>query len=414
MGLFSSKSYDILKEELDLLKRATPPLEGVLPPTRLNTSQRITPDQTQSLSIIFRAIQLHQTAAKQCTTYGVNTKKNERVPYSDLPSIVRKPVTKYSFKEYVSRTVSSLIRHGNAYRLKDFDAKGKLVGLIPLNTSDVLVEIHPKNPTQILSYTYLGTRYAPDQISHLKYVEIDEHPVGLSPFEAANIELKGIYDTRNYTRRWLQENSIPLEGYLKSLYDVDDEEAKNLKAAWREGTQGTEGIAVLPQGVDFEPLYLKPSDLQWVEVQKFDAIQQCRLLAAPASIMLIGLEGNSQTYQNVEQDWIGYTRYGLMSLLLPIEEELTELAPANTIVKFNTDALLRTDTLTRYQAHAIALGGKPFLTQEEVRHIEDRDSVNLDQLNPTATDSSSSVEEYLARIIKAKADAGSLEGGTSG
>ena len=99
--------------------------------------------------------------------------------------------------------------------------------------------------------------------------------------------------------------------------------------------------------------------------------------------MLIGLEGNSQTYANVEQDWIGYTRYGLMALLLPIEEELTSLAPANIEIRFNTDALLRTDTLSRYQAHAIALGGKPFLSQEEVRHIEDRDPIDLSKLNGT-------------------------------
>lgn len=374
MGLFSSKSYDILKEELELLKRDIPALEGVLPPTRAAATSTINPDQTLSLSIVFRAIQLHQTAAKQCALYGINTKKNERISNGDLPSLIRKPATNYSFREFTSRTISSLIRHGNAYRLKDFDSKGKVQRLIPLNAGDMLVKIHPKDPTRITGYTYLGNEYSPDQISHVKYVEIDELPVGLSPFEAANIELRGIYDTRNYTRRFLQENTVPLEGYLKSQYEIDDEEAETYKRRWKESMKGEEGIAVLGQNTDFEPLYLKPSELQWIEVQKFDAIQQCRLLGVPASIMLISLEGNSQSYSNVEQDWIGYTRYGLMSLLLPIEQELTDLAPANIQVKFNTDALLRTDTLTRYQAHAIALGGKPFLDVEEVRSLEDRDN----------------------------------------
>jgi len=167
----------------------------------------------------------------------------------------------------------------------------------------------------------------------------------------------------------------------KSLYDVDDDEAKNIKAKWKEATSGEEGIAVLPQGIDFEPLYLKPSELQWIEVQKFDAIQQCRLMGAPAGEMLISLEGNSQTYSNVEQSWIGYNRFSLMSYLMPIASELTMLAPTNVKVKFNTDALLKTDTLTRYQAHSIALGGKPFLSQDEVRNIEDRDTIDLTLLN---------------------------------
>lgn len=102
--------------------------------------------------------------------------------------------------------------------------------------------------------------------------------------------------------------------------------------------------------------------------------------------MLISLEGNSQTYANVEQDWIGYVRFGLMAFLLPIEDELTELANLNgspVNVKFNFDALLRSDTLTRYQAHAIATGGQPWLTNEEVRVIEDRDTTPeiLNKLN---------------------------------
>lgn len=382
MGLFTNKSYAILKEELDSLKeRSNPPLDGVKPPSRANASSSISPNEAQSLSIVYRAIQLHQTAGKQCSIYGYDEKKDVRIKKADLPSIVRKPVLRYSFKEYVARSISSLIRYGNAYRLKDFDSKGKLQSLIPLNTADVVAVVSSKDPTKIIEYKYLGNTYQPDQISHIKYVEIDELPLGLSAFEAANTELKGIFDTRNYTRRWLQENSIPLEGYLKAINDIDDDEAKDVKDAWKGATSGEEGIAVLPNGIDFMPLYLKPSELQWIEVQKFDAVQQCRLLAVPASIMLIGLEGNSQTYSNVEQDWIGYTRYGLMSLLLPIEEELTQLAPKNVDIKFNTDALLRTDTLTRYQAHAIALGNKPFMSQEEVRRIEDRDPIDLALLN---------------------------------
>ena len=39
-------------------------------------------------------------------------------------------------------------------------------------------------------------------------------------------------------------------------------------------------------------------------------------------------------------------------------------------VRFNTDALLRSDLKTRYEAHAIALSNG-FLTVDEVRQLED-------------------------------------------
>jgi phage portal protein BeeE len=45
--------------------------------------------------------------------------------------------------------------------------------------------------------------------------------------------------------------------------------------------------------------------------------------------------------------------------------------PRGQYVKFNASALLRTDTLNRYQAHAIALENG-FLSIDEVRDLEDR------------------------------------------
>lgn len=377
MGLFNRSSNQILQDEMELLKRATPQTEGTKPPSRSNATKTITADQAQTLSIITRGIQIHQTAAKQCSIYGFDNTKNKRVTKNDLPIEITKPVLKYSFDEYLARTISTLFRHGNAYRLIQYDANGKFLSLKPLDPNNVIIETREDDPTEITGYIYNTTKYLPHQISHLKYIEIDEMPLGLSPIKAANIELRGIYDTRNYTRRWLQENTIPLEGYLQSAFDIDADTAKDLKDRWAQATKGTEGIAVLGQSTEFKPLYLKPEELQWVEVQKFDAIQQVRMTTAPASLMLISLEGNSQVYANIEQDWIGYARFGLMTYLLPIEEELTFIANLlglNIDIKFNVDALLRSDTLTRYQAHAIATGNKPFLTQEEVRDIEDRDN----------------------------------------
>lgn len=368
------------------MRRSDPPGEGVRPPSRGDIAPYIEPNEVQGMSIIFRGTQLHQTAAKQCTIYGVDEYTNTRIPKLQLPAIVRRPVLKYNFRSYVARTISSFLRYGNAYRLRQYNEAGEIIGLLPLNAGEVTVEVDKADPTYITAYVYRGKKYSPASISHLKYVEVDELPLGLAPFEACNLELKGMHDTRGYTRRWLQRNTVPLEGYLKSQFDLDVDEAKNLKKEWKDAMIGDEGIAVLPHSTDFEPLYLKPSDLQWIDVQKFDAIQQCRLIAAPPSVMLISLEGNSQTYANVEQDWIGYVRFGLMAFLLPIEDELTELANLNgspVNVKFNFDALLRSDTLTRYQAHAIATGGQPWLTNEEVRVIEDRDTTPeiLNKLN---------------------------------
>jgi phage portal protein BeeE len=58
-----------------------------------------------------------------------------------------------------------------------------------------------------------------------------------------------------------------------------------------------------------------------------------------------------------------------MSYLVEIEDAFTSLLPGRQYVKFNIDALLRADTLTRYTAHKIAIDAG-FMTQQEVRIVE--------------------------------------------
>ncbi|MCG3770628.1 MAG: hypothetical protein JW384_01778 [Nitrosomonadaceae bacterium] len=45
------------------------------------------------------------------------------------------------------------------------------------------------------------------------------------------------------------------------------------------------------------------------------------------------------------------------------------------VAKFNFDSLLRTDTLSRYQAHQIAISNG-FLTVDEVREMEKREGLD--------------------------------------
>ncbi|MDU5025366.1 MAG: phage portal protein, partial [Cutibacterium avidum] len=52
-----------------------------------------------------------------------------------------------------------------------------------------------------------------------------------------------------------------------------------------------------------------------------------------------------------------------------IDAAVSWLLPHGNTARFNLDAILRPDTLTRYQAHKVALDSG-FLTIDEVRRIE--------------------------------------------
>ena len=82
------------------------------------------------------------------------------------------------------------------------------------------------------------------------------------------------------------------------------------------------------------------------------------------------VSGESVTYTNATQADLHYLKHSLSGPLTRIERALTALLPRPQVVKFNRDAILRSDPLTRAQVQEIRLRNKT-VTVNEVRAIED-------------------------------------------
>jgi phage portal protein BeeE len=94
--------------------------------------------------------------------------------------------------------------------------------------------------------------------------------------------------------------------------------------------------------------------------------------------MIGGETGTSLTYSTVELNSLNFVTYTLRPWLVRLEEALSAVMPQPQFCRFNVDALLRADTLTRYQAHEIAIRSG-FLTTDEVRLMEDRKPLTPEQ-----------------------------------
>jgi HK97 family phage portal protein len=116
------------------------------------------------------------------------------------------------------------------------------------------------------------------------------------------------------------------------------------------------------------PMYLNPKDAQFLENQAFGVQQVARLFGIPAQMLLVE-SGSSMTYSNVEMEQIAFIRYTLSQYYVEIEANMSQLLPRGTDARMSIEGLLRADTLTRYQAHQIALAAG-FKTIDEVRNDE--------------------------------------------
>jgi HK97 family phage portal protein len=156
---------------------------------------------------------------------------------------------------------------------------------------------------------------------------------------------------------------------LTSDQDIRQERADQIKARWRDAHAGNRDIAVLGNGAKFQAVTIPPEQAQFLETTQANVRTMARYFGVQPE--LIGADsGNSLTYANVEQRAIDFLQFCLRPWLVRVEAALSALLSSTTTVKFNAAALVRTDLLTRYQAHesAIRAGWK---LRSEVRDLED-------------------------------------------
>lgn len=341
---------------------------GVTPPTR-----REAPYEPASLVSVYRAIDIITSAVAQLPLrverHGVE------VPSSEIPDIIKAPSLSFTRSDFLEQIALSLAVTGNSFILAK-RIGGKIVELVVLNPHEVL-------PTQdetsgVITYSYRGRDYSQADIQHLKFMVLPGSLKGLGAIQAARAEIQGAINLRDYAAQWFNGSGQP-SGILSTDQALTADDAKQIRDTWNNidpatgkplpVTANPSNIKVTGKGVKYEPIVLNPRDAQFIESRNFNTLEIARLFGIPATLMLTSTEGSSMTYSNVEQDWLGFVRFTLTKYLRKIEEALTTFTPRGQTVRFQISALLRSDTLTRYQAHQIALTAG-FMTLNEVRAIE--------------------------------------------
>lgn len=356
-------------------------------PSARDRVTHVTTERAMSLSTFYRGVKIHATAACQLP---LNTERNGQ-PTETTHALVARPNIDMSRSAFIEYTVVSMYTDGNAFWHIVRSPSGEVINLEPLDPNEVTVNVtRDRFDNEVIEYGYRGEKYSARDIKHLQVMRVPGHARGLGPVQAATIEIRGALDARDYGAMWLNDQSVP-DGVLTTDQELapgvpgvkeKPSDSTRYKRVWygRDAITGepeenefnaNQRLRVLGKGLSYTPLALKPSDVQFLETQQFTTIQMARLVGAPASLMLVGVEGSSETYTNVEQEWIGYVRFELMKVLREIEEALSDLLPGVQKARFNVEALLRTDTKTRYESHALSLNPQTgWMSLEEVRSIE--------------------------------------------
>lgn len=347
-------------------------------PSRVSDST-VSVGDALGLSAVYRAVSIHATAAKQLSFSAY--RGNAELTPDQAPAWVKRPDIDSTRSVFLEQTVVSLATAGNAYWRITRNDRG-VSNLEVLNPLDMLIQANEAG--RVVAYRYKGRDYRTDEIQHLRLLRIPGTPYGLGPIQAAQRELRGAIDVRDYAGNWFTGSGVPAAGYLATDQALNADMATQYRDNWTAATANRNGIPVLGGGAKYVSLYLSPEDALWIDAQKFNVTGTARLFGVPASLMLATVEGNTQTYANVAQDWLGYVRFSLMQYLVEIEDALSQLLPRGTEAKFNVEALLRSDTATRYETYTAGINAGWLLRSEvrEIEHLPPIDGINDAPLTP--------------------------------
>lgn len=287
-------------------------------------------------------------------------------PQTFIPPLLFRPAARDNLFEWLHKLVYSLALRGNAYGLivasDDFGFPTQVEWLHP---DEVYVD--ETRPTQPVYY-WRGQVVPTIDIVHIAWVVAPGRVVGLSPVQAFASSIGVGLAATDYGRQWFVNGGVPsltMRNNAKTLTPTESEEiSERLAAKARAGKPLVHG-----NDWDLKTIEVNAEEAQFLQTIKANATQIAAIFGVPPE-MVGGESGGSLTYNSPEQNTIYLVQVTLRPWLKRIEDRVSALLPGSLFARFNADAMIRTDLLSRYQAHEIALRSG-WRNRDEIRALED-------------------------------------------
>lgn len=323
-------------------------------------------DQALTHSTIWAGVYLYADLISTLPFQAMRNVDGESVALRAQPQIIANPSVSVSPMGWRQSVIASLILRGNAFgRILTRDQFG-LPTTIELEHPDH-VRAEWDNQTLKKRIWIDGTEVDPFDIWHMAINLVPGSPFGLSMIGKARQAIYGGVAAATYSNEIFTSGGHPT-AILSSDADINAEQAVALQDRFDSRIAQRRGKPIVMQGLTYTPIQIAPQDTQFIDAMKASVADVARFLRLP--VELLGGEGTTMTYKNVESRAVDLLRYSIDPVLCRFEEALSALLPQPQFVRANRAALLRMTTTDRYAAHHMALSDG-WRSVNEVRALED-------------------------------------------
>ena len=280
--------------------------------------------------------------------------------------------------------MTHLLLWGNAYAQIIRNGKGEVIALYPLMPNRMRVDRDTKGE---LYYSY--TRYSDEapaingmtvtlrasDVLHIPGLGFDGL-VGYSPIAMAKNAIGLAMATEEYGAKFFANGAAP-GGVLEHPGTIKD--PQKVKESWNMAYQGSSNahrVAVLEEGMKYQPIGISPEQAQFLETRKFQINEIARIFRVPPH-MVGDLEKSS--FSNIEQQSLEFVKYTLDPWVIRWEQAISRSLLRTDekkllFAKFNVDGLLRGDYASRMNGYAIGIQNG-FMCPNDARALEDMDLI---------------------------------------
>ena len=338
-----------------------------------NAKPLITNDRAMQHSAVWACLRLR---ADLMSTLPFDVYRDVRIDGTTIqmevpkaPVLVSPGGDRIGWGEWVYMSQVEIDRSGNAIGLiteVDGSGKPKRIDLCPSSAVDVVIK-----KGELDSYRIWGTSYPPEKIWHERQYSLAGLHVGLSPVAYAAATLGEYVSVQQFVTNWFTSGAVP-RARLKNLEkEIDPKEALIVKEAWRAAVTMNEPFV---HGNDWEYNLLQAEKVStdWLEAKKFSAVDIARFFGTPADLIDASVSGQAVTYANITQRNLQFLIMNLGPAIIRRECALSNgLLARPRYIKFNSDALLRMDPMTRSTMLAGQIASRQ-LAPSEARALENR------------------------------------------
>lgn len=319
------------------------------------------------------------------TDSGGKEKATDHPLYALLHDEPNTEMTSFTFRETL---MCHLLLWGNAYAQIIRNGKGEIIGLYPLMPNKMTVD---RDEFGNLYYEYRRTQedapttqgsvviLKPSDVWHIPGLGFDGL-IGYSPIAMAKNAIGMAVACEEYGARFFANGAAP-GGVLEHPSVVKDPE--RLRKSWNavyQGSSNSHRIAVLEEGVKYQPIGISPEQAQFLDTRKFQINEIARLFRVPPH-MVGDLEKSS--FSNIEQQSLEFVKYTLDPWVVRFEQSmhralLNDDEKQVYFFKFNVDGLLRGDYQSRMNGYAIGRQNG-WMSANDIRELENLDRIPADE-----------------------------------